>query len=209
MKIRMLAVCAALMMMSAVGAEAQDQTASGAQDSTELRVALTAQPVALDAAGRQALAGRLISTTLQGTVDAPIKNARLVVENRGASFYTYVSGWATFYDGNGVRCGEGLFKVDALAQGESVETDMPGARITCSPVSWRIVATSLLTRTSETARPPVQAMTVSASDATATSQTVPPLIISIDGEEHPVQLNNPLVIRMGNRRRTIIVRTAP
>jgi hypothetical protein len=38
---------------------------------------------------------------------------------------------------------------------------------------------------------------------------VPPLVISIDGEEHPVQLNNPLVIRMGNRRRTIIVRTAP
>jgi hypothetical protein len=205
-KIKMLAVCVALLGLSAVSVSAQQ----GTQADSELRVALSAQPVALDAAGRQALSARLVSTTLQGTVDAPVRNARLVIENRGALFYTYVSGWATFYDGNGVRCGEGLFKVDALAAGEAVETDMPGARITCSPVSWRIVATSLLTRTSETAKTPEQAMTVSSSEPAATTNTsVPPLIISIDGEEHPVQLNNPLVVRMGNRRRTIIVRTAP
>ncbi|HEX8747434.1 MAG TPA: hypothetical protein VF717_09555 [Pyrinomonadaceae bacterium] len=206
MKIKMLAVCVALLGLSAVSVSAQQ----GTQADSELRVALSAQPVALDAAGRQALSARLVSTTLQGTVDAPVRNARLVIENRGALFYTYVSGWATFYDGNGVRCGEGLFKVDALAAGEAVETDMPGARITCSPVSWRIVATNLLTRTSETAKTPEQAMTVSSSEPAATTNTsVPPLIISIDGEEHPVQLNNPLVVRMGNRRRTIIVRTAP
>jgi hypothetical protein len=205
-KIKMLAVCVALLGLSAVSVSAQQ----GTQADSELRVALSAQPVALDAAGRQALSARLVSTTLQGTVDAPVRNARLVIENRGALFYTYVSGWATFYDGNGVRCGEGLFKVDALAAGEAVETDMPGARITCSPVSWRIVATNLLTRTSETAKTPEQAMTVSSSEPAATTNTsVPPLIISIDGEEHPVQLNNPLVVRMGNRRRTIIVRTAP
>lgn len=203
MKIRMLAVCAALVVMGAVGVRAQQTT----QAESELRVALTAQPVALDAMGRQALSARLVSTTLQGAVDAPVKNARLVIENRGALFYTYVSGWATFYDGNGVRCGEGLFKVDALAPGEAVETDLPGARITCSPVSWRIVANNLLTRTSETARPAEQSMTVQASEPAAAA-TVPPLIISIDGEEHPVQLNNPIVVRMGNRRRTIIVRTA-
>ncbi|MBD0373143.1 MAG: hypothetical protein ICV60_20045 [Pyrinomonadaceae bacterium] len=208
MKIRMLAVCVALLGMSAVSLQAQEQQQAGAPAGTELRVALTAQPVALDSMGRPALAARLVNTTLQGTVDAPIKNARLVVENRGAFFYTYVTGWATFYDGNGVRCGEGMFKVDALAPGEAVETDMPGARITCSPVSWRIVATNLLTRTSEMAKPEGQAMNVQATDST-TSATVPPLVISIDGEEHPVQLNNPLVIRMGNRRRTIIVRTAP
>ncbi|HYO91137.1 MAG TPA: hypothetical protein VEQ40_05855 [Pyrinomonadaceae bacterium] len=206
MKIRMLAMCVAIVALSAVGVPAQQQ--AGAQNETELRVALNAQPVALDALGRQALSARLISTTLQGTVDAPIKNARLVLENRGALFYTYVSGWATFYDGNGVRCGEGLFKVDALAPGEAVETDMPGARITCAPVSWRIVATNLLTRTSETAKTAEQAMTVRASEPAA-STGVPPLIISIDGEEHPVQLNNPIVVRMGNRRRTIIIRTAP
>lgn len=209
MKIRMLAVCVMLMGLSALGASAQEGQQTGAQGESELRVALNAQPAALDAQGRQALSARLVSTTLQGTVDAPIKNARLVIENRGPLFYTYVSGWATFYDGNGVRCGEGLFKVDALAPGEAVETDMPGARITCTPVSWRIVATNLLTRTSETAKPTEQAMTVQATDATTTSATVPPLVISIDGEEHPIQLNNPIVIRMGNRRRTIIVRTAP
>lgn len=206
MTIRMLAMCVALVALSAVGVAGQQQPA--AQNETELRVALNAQPAALDAMGRQALSARLVSTTLQGALDAPIRNARLVVENRSALFYTYVSGWATFYDGNGVRCGEGLFKVDALAPGEAVETDMPGARITCAPVSWRIVATNLVTRTSETARTAEQSMTVRASEPAA-SATVPPLIISIDGEEHPVQLNNPIVVRMGNRRRTIIIRTAP
>jgi hypothetical protein len=205
----MFALCVCLISLSFAVAHAQEEQA-GTQEQTELRVALNEQPVALDAMGRAALAARLATPALQGTVDAPVKNARLIVENRGPFFYTYVSGWATFYDGNGVRCGEGLFKVDALAPGEAVETDMPGARITCTPVSWRIVATNLLTRTSETAKPAAgQAMTVQASDATTTSAAVPPLIISIDGEEHPVQLNNPLVIRMGNRRRTIIVKTAP
>jgi hypothetical protein len=209
-KIRMFAACVSFIILGVAGVRAQ-QPAGGAPGETELRVALNAQPVAFDAMGRPALGARLVTTTLQGTVDAPIKNARIVVENRGALFYTYVSGWATFYDGNGVRCGEGLFKVDALAANEAVETDMPGARITCTPVSWRIVATNLLTRTSETAKPDGgQAMTVQATDATRTaSATVPPLVISIDGEEHPIQLNNPLVIRMGNRQRTIVVRTAP
>jgi hypothetical protein len=207
LSIRMFAVCVALVAVSAFGVSAQQQT--GTQEQAELRVALNAQPVAFDAMGRPALGARLVTPTIQGTADAPVRNARLVIENRGAFFYTYVSGWATFYDGNGVRCGEGLFKVDALAPSESVETDIPGARITCTPVSWRIVATNLLTRTSETAKPDGQAMTVQASQDTTGSATVPPLVISIDGEEHPIQLNNPLVVRMGNRRRTIVVRTAP
>ena len=208
MKIRMFAVCVALLTLSGAVARAQQTATVSAQEQTELRVALNAQPVAFDAAGRPALAGRLVTGAIAGTVDAPVKNARLVVENRGAFFYTYVSGWATFYDGDGVRCGEGLFKLDALAPGEAVETDIPGARITCSPVSWRIVATNLITRTSETAKTANQTMTVQASDA-ASSAVVPPLVISIDGEEHPIQINNPLVIKMGNKRRTIIVRTAP
>jgi hypothetical protein len=207
-KIRMFAVCLALVTLSAVRVGAQQETAGGAAEQTELRVALNAQPVALDAMGRPALSARLVTPAIQGMVDAPVKNARLVISNRGAFFYTYISGWATFYDGDGVRCGEGLFKVDALAPAESVETDLPGARITCTPVSWRIVATNLLTRTSETAVSSGQTMNVRASDATSTA-VVPPLVISIDGEEHPIQLNNPLVVRMGNRRRTIVVKTAP
>jgi hypothetical protein len=205
----MFAVCVALVVSGAVGVSAQQQPQAGIQEQAELRVALNAQPVAFDATGRTALGARLVTTAIQGTTDAPVRNARLVLENRGTFFYTYVSGWATFYDGNGVRCGEGLFKADALAPGEAVETDIPGARITCAPVSWRIVATNLLTRTSETAKPEGQAMTVQASESTSGGAAVPPLVISIDGEEHPIQLNNPLVIRMGNRRRTIVVRTAP
>ncbi len=207
MKIKGLAACVAIMMMSAVGVSAQQYGANN-QEATELRVALNAQPTAFDSMGRPALGASLVTPAIEGTTDAPVKNARLRIENRGSLFYTYVSGWATFYDGNGVRCGQGLFKVDALAPGEAVETDMPGARITCAPVSWRIVATNLLTRTSETAKPSEQAMTVEATDATQTGAAVPPLVISIDGEEHPIQLNNPLVVRMGNRRRTIIIRTA-
>lgn len=211
MKIKLIAVCAALVLAGAsVRAQEQPVSTTTVQEPTELRVALTAQPVALDAVGRPALSARLVTTALSGAVDAPVKNARVVIENRGPFFYTYVSGWATFYDGAGVRCGEGLFKVDALAPAEAVETDMPGMRLTCAPVSWRIVATNLLTRTSETAKPTSQtpAATTPATDAMQ-SVTVPPLVISIDGEEHPIQLNNPLVVRMGNRRRTIIVRAAP
>jgi hypothetical protein len=33
--------------------------------------------------------------------------------------------------------------------------------------------------------------------------------ISIDGEEHPIQLNNPIVLQMGNRERRIVLRSAP
>jgi hypothetical protein len=205
----MFAIGVTLIILSAAGARAQQQqmTVSAQTEPTELRVALNAQPVAFDAMGRTALGGRLVTTALSGTADAPVKNARLVVENRGAFFYTYVTGWATFYDGNGVRCGEGLFKVDALAPGEAVETDMPGARITCSPVSWRIVATNLLTRTSETAKPTGQ--TTTQASETSSNTIVPPLVISIDGEDHPIQLNNPIVVKMGNKRRTIVIRSAP
>jgi hypothetical protein len=214
-KIRMFAVCAVVLVTCARGARAQQEqqtqlggtTTTAQEQQTELRVALSAQPVALDALGRPALAARLVTPAINGTVDAPVKNARLVVENRGAFFYTYVTGWATFYDGNGVRCGEGLFKVDALAPAEGAEIDMPGARITCTPVTWRIVATNLLTRTSETAKPTDQSATTDATGSVGA--VVPPLVISIDGEEHPIQINNPLVIKMGNRRRTIVVRTAP
>jgi hypothetical protein len=35
------------------------------------------------------------------------------------------------------------------------------------------------------------------------------LIISIDGEEHPIQLGKPLVLNLGDRQRTLVVRGAP
>jgi hypothetical protein len=203
-KIKFFIVCAALVVCGSLNAYAQQGGAG--QVGAEQPVPLSSQAVALDSMGRPALSARLLTTQLQGMPDAPVKNASLVIENKSASFYNYVSGWATFYDGAGVRCGEGLFKLDALAMNESAETDLPGLRLKCAPASWRIVATNLLTRTSDTAKPVEQTSGQSA----ATSMTVmPPLVISIDGEEHPIQLDNPIVVRLGNRRRTITVRTAP
>src|ERR1700704_562607 len=136
---------AAVFALSAVAASAQQETGS----TTERPVPLTQTAIAHDAKGAAALEATLRTTALNGAPDAPVTNIRIVVKNVSASFYTYVSGLATFYDSAGVRCGEGVFKVDALAQNESAETDAPGLRITCAPATWRIVATNLLTRNAE------------------------------------------------------------
>jgi hypothetical protein len=68
------------------------------------------------------------------------------VKNRSGFAYAFVSGSVGFYDSAGIRCGEGVFKADVLAADEAFETDMPGLRIRCQAVSWRVVATNLLPR---------------------------------------------------------------
>ncbi len=160
---------------------------SGEARLNETRVPLAEQAVALDNNGQSALAGRLRTTTLTGTPDAPGRNSRIVLENRGTAFYTYVSGWATFYDAEGIRCGEGLWKAEAFAPGESVEVDTPGLRLACAPVFWRIVATNLVTRAGDTARPPagdtapatpVPSTPSTASPAPATAPTVPTIAVA-------------------------------
>src|SRR5213595_1964263 len=110
-----------------------------AQQPTEQRAALNEAATASDARGAAAIEARLSTTVLNGSEDSPVTNVRLVIKNTGANFYTYVSGWATFYDTGGVRCREGLFKLDALAPNESSATDTPGLRLQCTPSSWRIV----------------------------------------------------------------------
>jgi len=196
----------ALVACAATNARAQQADAAQQQVGTsELRVALSAQPVALDGLGRPALAARLVTTALSGAPDAPIRNARVIIENRSEFFYTYASGWVTFYDGDGVRCGEGIFKMDALAPTESAETDLPGLRLKCTPVSWRLVATDLVIRTNDR----VIAPTSTATTASPSVPAVPPLEINIDGETHPLQLGNPLIIKVGRRQVTITVNTAP
>jgi len=178
-----------------------------AQQSTEPRAALNGAATASDAKGAAAIEARLLTTVLNGSEDSPVTNVRIVVKNAGASFYTYVSGWATFYDSSAVRCGEGLFKLDALAPNESAEVDTPGLRLHCSPASWRIVATNLLSRTDEgtkaieTAPPPSEAVTEKSAPIN--------FVISIDGEEHPIQVNNPIVLKLGNRNAKIVLRPAP
>lgn len=127
----------------------------------------------------------------------PVTNVRLVIKNVSSQAYGYVSGVVTFYDGSGVRCGEGLLKADVLAISEAVETDTPGIRIRCNPATWRLVATNLLPRI---APGPVMFETAGAPEN---------MIISVDGEEHPIQLDRPMILNLGDRQRTIIVRRTP
>jgi hypothetical protein len=214
---------ALVLFVCAVGARAQAEPAGAAGG--EARVPLTEAATAFDAAGRVALGGRLRTTALAGTQDAPARNVLLVVENRSAFFYNYVSGSATFYGADGVRCGEGLWKVGTLAVGESAEVDTPGLRLTCTPATWRLIAINLLTRSTDVAKPdqPAPAATDSATpttqstpparmDSIATtypSNTVPRLEININGKTLPLQLGNPLEIVVGNERVNIVVKPAP
>jgi hypothetical protein len=171
-----------------------------ATGTTERRVPLSETAVALDSSGAPVLEATLKTTALNGAEDSPVTNTRLVMKNTSSISYAFVSGLVTFYDGAGVRCGEGLFKADALAVDEAFETDTPGIRIRCSPATWRIVVNNLLPRV-------VPSGPVSAS--TAASRSALNLIISVDGEEHPIQLDKPMVLSLGDKQRTIILREAP
>lgn len=175
---------------------------SMAQESTtpvrEKSVSLTSTAVAMDSNGVAALEATLKTTALHGADDSPVTNIRVVVRNASSIDLAFVSGLITFYDGAGVRCGDGIFKADALAAGEAFETDTPGIRIRCSPATWRIVATNLLPRV-----PPT--LTTSPLMTTRANN----LVISVDGEEHPIQLDRPLVLQLGTMERTIVVRAKP
>ena len=189
----------AVFLTSSLCAVAQPATAS-----SERAVPLTQPAVALDGSGSRALEATLRTTALNGAVDSPVTNIRMVVKNLSGTSYAYVSGLVTFYDSAGVRCGEGLFKADALAPDEAFETDTPGIRIRCAPATWRILATNLLPRVSPNSIPSAPASPGLASRGSSLN-----LIISVDGEEHPIQLDKPMVVTMGDSKRTILVREAP
>jgi hypothetical protein len=185
----------ALLLSSCLGVVAQEPAAMN-----ERRVALTETAVALDGSGVPALEATLRTTALNGAEDSPVTNIRLVVKNSSTVSYTFVSGLVTFYDSTGVRCGEGLFKADALSAGEAFETDTPGIRIRCAPATWRIVANNLLPRVTPGAAVPAPI---------ALGRPGLNLVISVDGEEHPIQLDKPMVLSLGDRQRTIVLREAP
>jgi hypothetical protein len=166
-------------------------------DATEKRVPLSEAAVALDATGAAALEATLRTTSLSGAPDAPVTNVRLVIKNVSTIPYAFVSGVVTFYDAAGVRCGEGVFKADAVAANESFETDVPGLRIRCEAASWRTMATNLLPRIPPNAIP------------APLIRSTGNLVIVIDGESHPIQLDKPLVLTLGERRRTVVVREVP
>ena len=182
-----------VVLFSAWVANAQGPTTEPA----EKRVPLGEGAVAFDGTGAGALEATLRTTTLYGAPDAPVTNVRLIVKNTSSIPYAFVAGIVTFYDAAGIRCGEGIFKADALAVNESFETDTPGLRIRCEAASWRIVATHLLPRL-----PPNTLIAPLARPASN-------LLIVIDGESHPIQLDKPLVLTLGERRSTILVRAAP
>ena len=186
----------AVLLVSCFCVVAQEPAAAA----VEKRVALTEKAVAFDGSGVPALEATLKTTALNGAEDSPVTNIRFVVRNAGSVSYTYVSGLVTFYDGSGVRCGEGLFKADALAVDEAVETDTPGIRIRCAPATWRIVANNLLPRV---------AANGAASKGATPSRSSLNLVIAVDGEEHPIQLDKPMVLKFGTVQRTIILREAP
>jgi len=158
--------------------------------------ALTQAAVAYDSDGQKALEATLRTTALTGAPGTPVTNTLLVLRNVSQRFYNLVTGHVTFYDSAGVRCGEGLFRTDAFAPNESVEVDTPGVRITCAAASWRIVGNDLLPRLNPNAISALASPTLN-------------LVISIDGEEHPIQLGKPLVLNLGDRQRTVTVRGAP
>jgi hypothetical protein len=165
----------------------------------EKRVPLSEKAVAFDGNGAPALEATLKTTALNGAVDSPVTNITLIVRNAGAASYSFVSGLVTFYDGSGVRCGEGPFKAGALSVDEAFETDAPGIRIRCAPATWRIVANNLLPRV----------VSAPAPSATMPSRSNLNLLIAVDGEEHPIQLDKPMVLKFGEVERTIVVRQAP
>jgi hypothetical protein len=177
-----------------------------AQQPNEQRAALTDVAIAFDAKSAPALEARLQTQVLNGSDDSPITNVKIAVKNVAPNFYTYVSGWATFYDANGTRCGEGLFKLDALASQESAEVDTPGLRLRCSPSTWRIVATNLMTRTVDAAKSAETPVPSEPAAAVTDRPTPVNFIISIDGEEHPIQLNNPIVLQLANKSRKIVLK---
>jgi hypothetical protein len=83
-----------------------------------------------------------------------------------------------------------------LTPNETAETDTPGIRITCNAVTWRITASNLVPQNPQAIGGALVSLPVN-------------LVISVDGEEHPIQLGKPFVVNLGDKKRTIVVRSAP
>jgi hypothetical protein len=185
----------AVLMLGCVGVRAQEQAAG----SPERHVPLNEKAVALDANGAATLEATLKTTALNGSEDSPVTNIGVVVRNASNVPYIFVSGLVTFYDASGIRCGEGTFKAESLSVDEAFEADTPGIRVRCSPSTWRLVANNLIPKVPAIAPGPVASVAHSKLN----------LVISVDGEEHPIQLQKPMVLKFGDAPRTIVLREAP
>lgn len=206
MRIKIILMGLALLTYGALSVRAQ-QTDTTQDAGMEQRVALEGQAIAMDSMGRTAIAGQLLTRALSGTPDAPVKNARFIIENRSQFFYNYVSGSVTFYDERGVRCGEGQFALNALAPGEQAETDAPGLRLTCAPRTWRIVAKDLVPRVNDRLVP-VAETTTPEPPVVTTTPTMLPLEIVVDDQVYNAPLGSTLDVSVRKRRVKITVRAA-
>ena len=132
--------------------------------------------------------------------------AKVVIKNTGnrgnysqmALTQIFPSGWEIL--NARMLGGEGAFKSEALSADEAFETDTPGIRIRCVPSTWRIVANNLIPR--------VAPITPGSPSANLSCSGLN-LVISVDGEEHPIQLQKPMVLKLGDVQRTILLREAP
>lgn len=206
------ALCVIFFAASALAQDAAAPEAGEDADAMGTRVALGQPSVAYASDGSAALSGDLLTQALAGTPDAPVRNARIVVRNVSPRFYTYATGWATFYGADGVRCGAGLFTLEAVAAGERVEVDTPGLRLTCTPTAWRIVATTLLTRGGDAAKPreaPATDARPPARERAQAAERIPPLEINVNGKTIPIQPGRPLEVLVGSERVRIVVQPAP
>jgi hypothetical protein len=187
---RKILIPAIIVCLSASVAIAQQNSAN------ERAVALTDRAIALDATGAPALEATLSTKALNGSQDTPVTNIRMVVRNAGSVPLCVRVRHRDFLRWcRSALCGR-HFKADAVAVNESFETDTPGIRIRCSAASWRIVATNLLPRLAPLATVP-------------TAAAIPPrLLISVDGETHPIQLDKPMTLTVGDKQRTIVIRSA-
>lgn len=185
---------AALLILLCTACVANAQEAAG--EIVAKRVSLGETATAHDAGGAAVLEATLRTTPLRGAPDTPVSNVRMIIRNTSTVPYSFVSGLVTFYDAAGIRCGDGVFKADVLAVNEAFETDAPGVRISCEATTWRIVATHLLPLSPPNATTPL-------------ARRLTNLVIVIDGEAHPIQLDRPIVLTLGERRHTIVVRSAP
>jgi hypothetical protein len=206
-RIKIMTMCLALLACGALKSGSAQQANATQDAGAEQRVALDGQAIAMDSVGRTAIAGQLLTRALGGTPDAPVRNARFIIENRSALFYNYVSGSVTFYDERGVRCGEGQFTLNALASGEQVEADAPGLRLSCTPTTWRIVAKDLIPRTYDRLVPVAETVQPEL-PATTTTPAVLPLEIVVDDQVYNAPLGSTLDVSVRKRRVKITVRAA-
>lgn len=191
-----------------VASQTTAQQATPAATSTDDgRVGLTETALARGTNGETLLAATLRATPAAGSREAPVADVRFVVENRGASAISYLSGRVTFYDAAGVRCGEGLFTANSLMPGERAEVDAPGLRLTCAPVAWRIAPVAFVANGIAVGNASVNAASgVTSPAASSNAATESDLSIEINNMTLPVQLGNPIEVVVGGERVRIVVR---